>query len=374
MNINRERFFKRYREEFGRLSQAQVAALGDLLTAIENDPQIEDMRDVSYILATIKHETAHTFEPIEEYGKGRGHKYGIADKETGQKYYGRGYVQLTWRKNYQTFADLLSIDLVNKPKLALDPNVAWQITSIGMRKGLFTGKKLSDFINDKKTDYLGARKIINGTDKAQLIAGYAEQFEEILSSSELTADENLNVIQQGAALVDRSPSQPSIEAQAATGNLSSQPGQASAQETPSQTKLELKDGNLKLETSESPAPPENVAIEKPPVKSFGAEIKKDLGAVGLGEVGLQGVREAAEGAKFLGLSARFWVWVSIIAIVAGAAYLIAKVYKHWTETRRDLEITNQLISANSTDSNKVVLMDSDKAAEFAKAGYKIIHR
>jgi hypothetical protein len=123
-----------------------------------------------------------------------------------------------------------------------------------------------------------------------------------------------------------------------------------------------------------PPPAEKIAIEKPERKSFGAEIKKDLGVVGLGEVGLQGVREAAEGAKFLGLSARFWVWVSIIALVAGAGYLIAKFYKHWSETKRDLELTNHLITANTTDSNKVVLADADKIDQFVAAGYKIIHR
>jgi putative chitinase len=181
MKINRERFFAGYREEFGRLSQSQVDALTDLLDFIEADETMTDKHHISYVLATIKHETANTFLPIEEYGKGRGRKYGIADKETGQKYYGRGLVQLTWRKNYEVFSKLLDVDLVNDPAQSMEPRIAWAITSLGMRKGLFTGKKLSDFINASKTDFVGARKIINGTDKAQLIAGYASTFQELLS-------------------------------------------------------------------------------------------------------------------------------------------------------------------------------------------------
>jgi hypothetical protein len=56
---------------------------------------------LAYVLATVYHETASTMEPIEEYGKGAGHSYGEPDPETGQVYDGRGYVQLTWKDNYQ---------------------------------------------------------------------------------------------------------------------------------------------------------------------------------------------------------------------------------------------------------------------------------
>jgi hypothetical protein len=45
-----------------------------------------------------------------------------------------------------------------------------------MERGLFTGKKLSDYFNDKKTDWRNARRIINGLDKADTIARYAQNF------------------------------------------------------------------------------------------------------------------------------------------------------------------------------------------------------
>jgi putative chitinase len=184
MRIDRKRFFDGYRREFKRLSQSQVVAIEQLLDFLHDEENVNDIRHVSYILATIKHETADTFLPIEEYGKGKGRTYGKKDPATGQAYYGRGYVQLTWKRNYQLLGKEFGVDLVNKPSLALKPEIAWSITTHGMSEGVFTGKKLSDYISGAKCDYVGARKIINGTDRAQLIAGYAEDFERILTESQ----------------------------------------------------------------------------------------------------------------------------------------------------------------------------------------------
>jgi hypothetical protein len=75
------------------------------------------------------------------------------------------------------------LDLVNNPALALQPGTAYKIMSLGMTRGLFTGKKLPDYLNDEKADYVDARRIINGLDRAELIAGYSEKFEKILSGS-----------------------------------------------------------------------------------------------------------------------------------------------------------------------------------------------
>jgi predicted chitinase len=110
--------------------------------------------------------------PIEEYGKGAGHEYGITDPDTGQKYYGRGYVQTTWKANYKTFSPLVKQDLVNHPELALIPATAYQIMSIGMRRGMFTGVSLGHYFNENVDDAVNARKIINGLDQAERIAGF----------------------------------------------------------------------------------------------------------------------------------------------------------------------------------------------------------
>jgi len=51
----------------------------------------------------------------------------------------------------------------------------------GMEEGWFTGVKLDDVIDDKidgdeHADFIRARRIINGSDRAEKIAGYADQF------------------------------------------------------------------------------------------------------------------------------------------------------------------------------------------------------
>jgi hypothetical protein len=139
----------------------------------------------AYVLATTLHETAATMLPIEEYGRGKGRPYGEPDPLTGQTYYGRGYVQLTWKENYAKAQDVVinvdtldtDVPLVMQPDLAMRPGYAAQIALNGMEKGWFTGKKLSDYLTDTRTDYVNARRIINGADKAELIAGYANEAE-----------------------------------------------------------------------------------------------------------------------------------------------------------------------------------------------------
>jgi hypothetical protein len=177
---NKDSFFKTIRNAFGSLTQTQVDSINDLLTFIQNDSVIYDVRHFAYLMATVKHETADTYSPIEEYGRGAKRAYGQPDAVTGHTYYGRGYVQLTWKDNYTKLSPYVGVDLVSHPELALDPAIAYKILSRGMVSGLFTGKKLLDYINPNQCDYIGARHIINGTDKAQLIAGYAKVFEKAL--------------------------------------------------------------------------------------------------------------------------------------------------------------------------------------------------
>jgi predicted chitinase len=135
------------------------------------------------MLATTKHETADTFLPIAEYGRGQGLKYGTPDPTTGFVYFGRGFVQLTWGGNYATMSKHVGEDLYRNPDLAMRPDIAYKIMSYGMRNGSFTGVGLSKYINSEKCDYVNARRIINGTDNADKIAGYAVKFETILTQS-----------------------------------------------------------------------------------------------------------------------------------------------------------------------------------------------
>ena len=123
---------------------------------------------IAYVLATADHETAHTFQPVAEAWRKQNLRY--------YPYYGRGYVQLTWKNNYALYGQLLGIDLVNKPDLALDPRTALFVLVHGFKTGVFTGRKLTDYVNNHSTDFVDARRCINGTDKAAEIAAGAQSF------------------------------------------------------------------------------------------------------------------------------------------------------------------------------------------------------
>lgn len=164
------------------------ANLDALAAACMADPDWTDPRHISYAIGTSYHETAHTFAPIREYGKNLyfakyepntpiGRRLGNTLRGDGIRFKGRGYVQITGRANYKRFSVLLGVDLIGNPDLALDPVIAYRIMALGMRQGLFTGKKLSDYINATRCHYVSARRIINGLDRAELIAEYAERIE-----------------------------------------------------------------------------------------------------------------------------------------------------------------------------------------------------
>lgn len=189
MKLNRKHFFDTVRSSLfrGKMTKDQVAGMESILLVWETEG-LTDLRWLAYMLATVFHETAKTMQPIAEYGKGKGYRYGKKIKRSGipytqpdKIYYGRGYVQLTWYENYETMGRLLGVDLLNNPDLALDPVISAKILFEGMTKGDssfgdFTGKALENYFNDKKEDWVGARRIINGTDKAELIAGYGKKF------------------------------------------------------------------------------------------------------------------------------------------------------------------------------------------------------
>jgi putative chitinase len=164
----------------GSLTDPQVSGMGAILNEWDRR-RLSDNHWLAYMLATAFHETAHTMQPIEEIGHGKGRKYGTP--VNGHVYYGRGYVQLTWDYNYKKMGDLLGVDLVSHPELALDPKIAAGIMFEGMERGTFTGKKLADFFNDHTTDWVRARKIINGLDRADIIANYAREFHAALDAS-----------------------------------------------------------------------------------------------------------------------------------------------------------------------------------------------
>lgn len=175
----RAAFFQSIRPLFGRLSQKQVDGLNFLL---DNMPSSWPTTHRAYALATVFHETGKAMQPIYEKGpKDYFNKYdgrkslGNTEPGDGYRFRGRGYVQLTGRKNYTWCGNAIGCDLAHDPELALTPTIAAELLFQGMKNGWFTGKKLSDY----KT-YLPMRRVINGTDRAALIAGYADKFEKAL--------------------------------------------------------------------------------------------------------------------------------------------------------------------------------------------------
>lgn len=137
----------------------------------------------AYVLATAFWETAHTMKPVEE-------GYWLRNAEAWRKknlrywpWYGRGFVQLTWEKNYQKAARELGIPFDKDPSLALLPGPATKVAVTGMREGWFTTRDLDDFIDLKHSDFFNARTIINGHDRAQDVANIAVQYDRLLMTS-----------------------------------------------------------------------------------------------------------------------------------------------------------------------------------------------
>lgn len=204
--IDRARLFAGIRRPVfgGKLRQKQVDGINRILDAWDNSP-LEDLRWLAYMLGTAYHETASTMQPIREYGtpayftrlydvRGKrpevARRMGNTEPGDGIRYCGRGYVQLTWKINYQRASRLVGVDLVANPDLAMDPDIAARIMFEGMTEieivfedktsldpgWTFTGRCLEDYFNDAAEDWTGARKIINGTDHAWLIAETALDF------------------------------------------------------------------------------------------------------------------------------------------------------------------------------------------------------
>jgi len=180
-------FFKKVRQKFGKLAQNQVDGLNILLTATEDLP----LEHRAYILATAWHETGPASSPLhmqprrEIWGPTEAQKryegradLGNTEPGDGYRFMGRGYVQITGRRNYARASTVTGQPLVSNPDLAMQASIAAKIIVDGMTKGWFTGKSMSDY-----NTYIEMRRVVNGTDKASLIAGYANSFEDALEAA-----------------------------------------------------------------------------------------------------------------------------------------------------------------------------------------------
>lgn len=180
------------------LDQGEVDGATAILDAMAGTPRAW----CAYALATAWLETNHTLKPISEFGGDRyffrmydigGSRPGLAKANgnihpgDGAKFHGRGYVQLTWRANYARAGKLLGEPLEDQPELALRPDIAAKVMRHGMADGWFTGKSFKSYLpsagNANRAAFLQARRIINGQDRAVMIADYAVQFQAALEKA-----------------------------------------------------------------------------------------------------------------------------------------------------------------------------------------------
>lgn len=186
--MNRSYFLSRVRENLfsGKLSKSQADGIGKILDYWQSKWPNMPIDELAYLLATAKWETAHKMQPVVEMGSQaylRGKPY--------WPWIGRGLVQITWKKNYEKYD-------ITKPEQALEWPTALHVIFHGMVFGTFTGKKLADYIGNGQRDYVGARRIINGTDKAKQIANIAEGFRDALMQANSKPDPEKGEVKEGS--------------------------------------------------------------------------------------------------------------------------------------------------------------------------------
>jgi len=192
--IDRKKFYDSIRVSLfgGKLSASQVSGMEVILNEWESSG-LTDIRWLGYMMATTFHETAKTMQPIKEYGgdayfikrywtnKKIANELGNKSAEDAVNFCGKGDVQITGRRNYKKMGDILGIDLIGNPDLAMQPEIAVKIMFEGMTTGKsfagdFTGKHLGNYFNKTVDDWEGARKIVNGNDQKTKIANYGKLF------------------------------------------------------------------------------------------------------------------------------------------------------------------------------------------------------
>lgn len=336
MKINHTQFFDGFKQNFDpSLTQAQVDGIEFLLTSFENDPQWTNVRCVAYAFATIYHETNGSMQPVEEgYYLGSPERVHAFQKTLRYyPYFGRGYVQLTWdsgnKLNYDHAGAAIGVDLKHHPELALEKNNAFKIMTWGMFTGAFTGHKLTQFITANHTDYHNAREVINGLDKAALIAGYARLFESILNNSTIHVENFTEPIENPTSELNSTIPVPPVV------------------DTPPVAQTETTPPPANQQDVNTPATVDEVKLYNG--IGFIPTIKNDLMAIGAGNLSFQGVSSYLQAAQgwppwvvpvvvklALIVAALSGVWL----LIRVGHYTIFKIGEYWRRHTETLVKTN----------------------------------
>jgi len=211
--VNRTTFYDKIRDDDlvfvtddgrGLITQQQVDGMENLLNVWEGHYSDDPLDLLAYDLATAYHETAHTMQPIEEYGARSyfdkyepgtriGKVLGNTQPGDGYRFRGQGHVQNTGRANARKATKRLNevfgfgVDLEKNPEKRGDPIISAHSLFLGNKEGWWTGKDLLDYLDgvdepdaDDLKEFIAARRVVNGTDKAEKIGGYALAFEKAL--------------------------------------------------------------------------------------------------------------------------------------------------------------------------------------------------
>lgn len=202
IHMDRAAFYNVVRKPLGGLTTPSVQGLELFLT--EGERRQEPLQRLAYVLATVWWETSKTMQPVREaYWIGNGNE---AIAEAWRKkhlryypFYGRSYPQFTWGANYKKASDTWNtkfrgdgplVDFVKTPDAIMDPTYGVPLTFDAMEQGWFTGKDLADYIDtvdesdaEDLREFVRARAIVNGKDRASDIGNLALTFEKGLKAA-----------------------------------------------------------------------------------------------------------------------------------------------------------------------------------------------
>ena len=210
----------------GRLTQAQVDGCTALLTAC-NKYGVTDQHHVSHALAEVRHETGGYMLPIKEtvmaHHTGKNPSDATVIKRLNDAYaagklpwvtapywrsgwFGRGPIQTTHEENYRKIGEKIGVDLVKNRDRILEPDIGAASAVIGLRDGVYTGRRLADYSFPAALDAHSSkhpRRMVNGKDGTDAdVSKYHRAFHAALTAA------NFRVVSQEEAVRATQPALP----------------------------------------------------------------------------------------------------------------------------------------------------------------------